>query len=126
MCVVAVVGREQRDAEVARELDELRVDAILLREAVVLELDEERVTPEDRLEASHEIARAVVVVGKQGLGDGTAEATGGCDQTGGVLLEQLEVDARLVVVAVEVRVRRDLDEVAVALVRLREHGEVVD
>src|SRR5439155_5409012 len=85
MCVVAVVGREQRDAEVARELDELRIDAVLLGEAVVLELDEERVTPEDRLEASHEIARAVVVVGKQGLGDGTAEATGGGDQTGGVL-----------------------------------------
>ena len=44
----------------------------------------------------------------------------------GVLLEQLEVDARLVVVAVEVRVRRDLDEVAISLGGLGEDREVVD
>ena len=43
-----------------------------------------------------------------------------------MLLEELEVDARLVVVAVEVRVRRDLDEVAVTLGGLGEDREVVD
>ena len=43
-----------------------------------------------------------------------------------VLLEQVEVDARLLEEAVEVRARRHLDEVAVALRRLREQREVVD
>ena len=41
-------------------------------------------------------------------------------------LEQLPVAARLVVVAVEVRGARHLDEVAIALVRLGEHREVED
>ena len=43
-----------------------------------------------------------------------------------MLLEQFEVDAGLVVVAVEVRVRRDLDEVAVPLGGLGEDREVID
>ena len=63
--VVAVVGGEQRRAHVAREPDQLRVDLQLLGEPVVLELDEERVAPEDVLEAVDERARAVVVVLQQ-------------------------------------------------------------
>jgi hypothetical protein len=41
-----------------------------------------------------------------------------------VALEQLPVDARLVVVALEVAERRELDQVRVALVGLREEGQV--
>ena len=126
MGVVTVVGREQRRAQVARQPDELRVDARLFRQPVVLQLDEERVAPEHRLEAVDELARAGVVVGEQALGHRAAETPAGGDETLRVLLEQLEVDARLVVVAVEVRVRRDLDEVAVPLGGLGEHREVVD
>ena len=55
-----------------------------------------------------------------------AEAPARRDQTRAVLLEQLEVDARLVVEAVEVRVRGDLDQVPVPVVRLREQRQVVD
>ena len=65
--VVTVVGCEQRGAEVARQPDELRIDALLFGEAVVLQLHEERVAPEDRLEPVDELARAGVVVGEQGL-----------------------------------------------------------
>jgi hypothetical protein len=43
-----------------------------------------------------------------------------------VLLQELEVDARLVIEAVEVRVRGDLDQVPVPGVRLREQRQVVD
>ena len=124
--VVTVVGREQRSAQVARQADELRVDARLFRQPVVLQLDEERVAAEHRLEAVDELARAGVVVGEQTLRHRAAETSRGGDQTLRVLLEQLEVDARLVVVAVEVRVRRDLDEVAVSLGGLGEDREVVD
>jgi len=42
------------------------------------------------------------------------------------LLQELEVDARLVIEAVEVRVRGDLDQVSVPGVRLREQRQVVD
>ncbi len=124
--VVTVVGREQRGTEITRQPDELRVDALLFGETVVLQLHEEGVAPEDGLEPVDELARARVVVGEQGLRHGSAETTGGGDQPFGMLLEELEVDARLVVVAVEVRVRRDLDEVAVTLGGLGEDREVVD
>ena len=54
------------------------------------------------------------------------EAAGRADQAPSVLLEELEVDARLLEEAVEVRVRRHLDEVAVPLVGLRQQREVED
>jgi len=41
-----------------------------------------------------------------------------------VSLEELPVDARLVVVALEISERGELDEVGVALVRLGEEGEM--
>src|SRR5205085_6459518 len=52
------------------------------------------------------------------------EATRERDQPGAVLLEELPVDARLVVVAFEVPERGEPDEVRVALARLREEREV--
>ena len=48
--------------------------------------------------------------------DAPREAAGERDQPGGVALEQLPVDARLVVVALEVAERAELDEVRVARV----------
>src|SRR5205085_4265564 len=58
------------------------------------------------------------------LGDAAGKATRERDQPGTVPLEQLPVDARLVVVALEVAERGELDQVAVALVRLSEEREV--
>ena len=124
--VVRVVGGEQRRAHVARQPDELRVHLQLLGQAVVLQLDEERVAPEDRLEAVDVLPGELVVVLQDRLRDRAAEAAGGADEALVVLLEQLEVDPRLLEEAVEVRVRRHLDEVAVALRRLGQQREVVD
>ena len=126
MRVVAVVGREQRRADVARDAQQARVHPVLVGEAVVLELDEERVAPEDRLEPRRELAAAVVVVREEALADGAPEAPARGDQTLAVALEQVEVDPGLVEEAVEVGVRRDLDEVAVAGVALGEQREVED
>ena len=124
--VVRVVGGEQRRAHVARELDQLRVDLQLLGQPVVLQLDEERVAPEDRLEALDVLLRELVVALEDRLRHRAAEAAGGADEALVVLLEQVEVDARLLEEAVEVRARRHLDEVLVALRGLGEQGEVVD
>ena len=117
--VVAVVGGEQRRAQLACEPDELRVHPALLGEAVVLQLHEERVAAEDRLEAVDELGRTGVVVREQSLRHRAAEAARRGDESLVVPLEELEVDAGLVEEAVEVRVRRHLDEVAVALRRSR-------
>ena len=107
------------------DLDQLRVGAVLLGDAVVLELDEEVVAPEDLLEAAGLLERLVEAVGEQALEHVAAEAAGGGDDAAAVLGEQLPVDLRLAVVALEERPRRQLDEVPVALVRLRQRGQVV-
>jgi hypothetical protein len=49
--VVAVVGGEQRGADPLGDLDQLRVGAVLVGDAVVLDLDEQVVPPEDVLQA---------------------------------------------------------------------------
>ena len=53
--VVAVVGGEQRRAELAGDLDQPGIGLVLLGQAVVLELDEEVVAAEDVLEAAGEL-----------------------------------------------------------------------
>ena len=124
--VVAVVGREQRRAHLVRDAHQLRVHLLLLDETVVLELDEERVAPEDRLEPLDELTRVLAVALEERLAHRAAEAAARADQPVAVLLEQLEVHARLREEAVDVGLRRDLDEVLVARGRLGEEGEVED
>ena len=76
---------------------------MLLGDAVVLQLDEEVVAPEDVLQAAGRLHGAVEVVAQQVLEHVAAEAAGGGDEALAVLLEQLPVDAGLVVVALEER-----------------------
>ena len=55
--VVAVVRREQRRVDRAGDLHQLRVRALLVGDAVVLQLDEEVVAPEDVLEPARDRER---------------------------------------------------------------------
>ena len=124
--VVAVVGGQQRGADPLGDLDQLGVRLVLLGEAVVLQLDEEVVPAEDVLEPGGGLDGAVEVALEEPLADEAAEAAAGGDQALPVLLEELEVEAGLVEEPVEVGGRRDLDEVLVALGRLRQQGQVED
>ena len=124
--VVAVVGREQRGVQVVGEGEQAGVHPLLVGDAVVLELDEELVAAEHVLEPGGEGAGRGRVVGEEPLAHRAAEAAAGGDDPFAVLFEELEVDTRLVEEPVEVRVRRELDEVAVAGVVLGEEGEVED
>ena len=90
----------------------------------VLHLDVRVVAPEnlgEAVEVCGGVSRAVLL---QRLADAAGQAAGEGDKTGRVALEQLPVDPRLVVVALEVAQARELDQVAVALVRLGEQGQV--
>ncbi len=69
--------------------------------------------------------RLGLVARQQCLQHDTAQASGRGDQPVVVSLEELPVDPRLVVVALEVRRRGQLHEVAVALDVLRQEGQVV-
>ncbi len=127
MGVVAVVGGEHRGLDLPRDLEQQRVRPPLLGHAVVLELDEEVVAPEDVLEAGGLLQRHLLLALEQRLQHVSAEAAGGGDQPVGVLFEELPVGPGLVPVALQVGLRRDLDEVAVpGLVLGQQDGVVVE
>ena len=90
----------------------------------VLQLDVDGVAAED-LREPVELAGGVggpVLLDR--LRDAARHAAGERDHALGVPLEQLEVDARLVVVALEVAERGELDQVPVADLVLREQRQV--
>ena len=124
--VVAVVGREQRRIELARDVEQRADDLGVVVDAVVLELDEEVLAPEDLLEPRRRGQRRAFVALQDELRHEPAEAARGRGDALVVRGEQLPVGAGLVVVAVEVRHARDLDQVAVALIGLGEQREVED
>ena len=122
--VVDVARRHERQARGGGELRELGVDPLLLGEPRVLDLDVRRVAAEDLrepVEVGGGVLRAALL---ERLADTAREAPRQRHDALRVPLEQLPVDARLVVVALEVAERGELDEVAVALVRLGEQRQV--
>ena len=122
--VVDVVGGDDAELELAGELEEVGDDALLLLEAVVHELDDEVLAAEDLDELAAGLAGGLVVAAKEGLGNDALEAAGEADQAVGVLGELLEVGARLVVQAPDVRVGDELGEVLVAFEIPGEHAHV--
>ncbi len=122
--VVDVAGRHRRQPALLGERDELGIDPLLDVEVRVLELDVDPVAAEDLLEPVELRLGVAVAVLLERLADAAGEAARERDQPAAVPLEQLPVDARLVVVALEVAERGQLDQVRVALVRLGEEREV--
>ena len=108
-----------------RDTDQSGVGTRLLGQAVVLELDEEVVAPEHVLESPRQLEGALLVAGQQCLEHDPAEAPGRGDDALVVAFEQFPVDAGLVVVPLEVRGRRQLEQVPVPLGRLGQQRQVV-
>ena len=125
MRVVAVVRRQQRRADPTGDLDQLRVGAVLIGDPVVLQLDEEAVAPEDVLQPGCTLLGLHLIPRQERLQHDAAEAPGRGDQAFVVTLEQLPVHAGLVVVALEVRGRRQLHQIAVAVDVLGQQRQVV-
>ncbi len=125
MHVVAVVRREHRRAQRLRDVEQALHRLALRGDAVVLQLDEEVIGPEDLAEARSGRERAGIVAGEHRLQHVATEAPSRGDEALVVPVEQLPVEARLVVVALEEREARELDEVLVARLVLGEQGQVV-
>jgi hypothetical protein len=123
--VVDIVGGDEADAELGGEGGELRVDLFLLRQAVVLELDEEAPGAEDvDIFAGQGLGAGRVATQQQG-GHLAGQATAEGDEALAVFAEKLFVDARLVVEAFGVGAGDELHEVAVACVVFGEQHEMV-
>ena len=107
------------------DLHQGRVGLVLLGQPVVLQLDEEIAAAEDVLQPAGQRLGLAPVVGQQGLEHHPAQAAGGGDEAVVVPLEQLPVEAGLVVIALEVGRRGQLEQVPVALGGLGQQRQVV-
>ena len=123
--VVHVARADDRQAGLGGQRQEAGVDALVLVDAGVLQLDVDVLAPEDLHEAVELLARTGLIARQQRRARAPGEAAGQRDDAVGVGLEQLVVDARLVVVALEVAERAELDEVVVAGRRLGQQRQVV-
>ena len=123
--VVAVVGGDQRQAEIFFQLEQAGMDAVFQLQALILNLEEEIFFAEDVGVRAGSRARGVVVAFDQALGDFALQASGEADQSAGVLGEKLLADPRLVVKAVQRGFGRDLDQIAVAFFVLGQHQQMV-
>ena len=123
--VVGIIGTDEGNAGPARDLQEPLPDRGLLGHPVVLDLQEVVVGSEDlQVLARHPLGQ-VQVAAQDGLGKLAADAPGEADQPLTVRGEQLLVDARLVVVALEVGDGGELDQVGVAGVVTGEQDQMV-
>ncbi len=122
--VVHVSRRNERQARLLGECDEQRVDLSLLSEPGVLDLDVRRVAAEDLDEAIEVCVRVRRPALRERARHPAREAARQRHDPLRMPLEELPVDARLVVVALEVAERGELDEIRVALVRLGQQRQV--
>ena len=114
----------QRQPGLRRQAQELLVEARLLGDAVVLELEEEVALPEDVAVLPRQAPGLLPVVHLQRLGDLATQAGGEAHEALGVAGQVLAVDARLVVVALEVGVGQQAGQVPIPHEVLREQDEV--
>ena len=110
--IVHVVGGHQFYAVLARQPHEAGQNEFLVADIVVLYLDV-KVLAEQRLEPLDVPVRLLVLVGQKRLRNDAGQTRGQTDQPLGVLFEQFEVDARLVIQSLGVRQRHHLDEILV-------------
>ena len=123
--VVDVVGGHRAQAGLLGEPRELRQQLALLGQAGVLQLDEDVLGAEElRQTADLGQRRLVVAVAQQQRGDAPLMQPVRAMRPSWCSLEQLPVGARLVVVALEVGARGELDEVLVAGLVARQQREV--
>ena len=110
--------------DLGAQAQQLLVQPVLLGDLVVLELEEEAVRAQDVGVRPGDAPRRLPVVGLERPGDLAVEARRQADEPRAVLGEVVAVDARLVVVAVDVGVGDDAAQVLVARPVLRQQDQV--
>ena len=123
--IVAVVGGDQRHVEVLLQLQQVRLNSLFVGNALVLNLQIEIALPENVLVSYSGFARGVVLAFGQVLRNFALQTRRQADQSLRVFGEKFLADARLVIEAVQRRLGNDPDQIAIALVVLRQHDEMV-
>ena len=116
--VVRVVGGHQRQSGLLRQAVQLRNEPAVLVQVVVLHFQKEVLPPQNVGVRVRQAQRVVVLVREQRLRNLAAQTRREADQPLGVPRQQIQVDARFVIEALQVSRGDQLDEVAIALLVL--------
>ena len=122
---MAIVGPHQRQIQVPGDFQEPPVDLFLLRNPLVLDLQEKIPATEDLEVRLGGPLGTVSVIPQEAGGDLPSQTGGSADQPFRVLGQELPVDPRLVVETVQVGTRDKLEEVLIAGPVLGEEDQVV-
>ena len=112
--IVKVICKDERKSNLRGELEELLIQPLLLWKSMVLHLKVETLLAEDFAITSSKISRMLPVIHLKCARNLAVQATGKSDQPLRVLRQVIKVDARLVIHAVEVRIRYKATKVAIA------------
>ena len=123
--VVPVVRGNQRQVEFPCQLHELPGNLLLPVHAVVLDFDVEVIRAKQIAVAERQFPRLLLVPIPERPRNLARRTTRKANETLVILLQQFVVRPRLVVEAFQLRLRRQLDEILVALVVFRQKREVV-
>ena len=123
--VVRVVRRDRRNAGLRGKPQQVRQDLPLLGEAVIHDLDEVAVHPEEVAIPEGRLLRALVVADPETLRNLRVQAARERDDSLVMLLEKLPVHARLVIEAGEERLGHEPRQVPIAVRRLDEQRQVI-
>ena len=117
--IVNVIGADEFQAELLCPRNEEFVDLDLFGNAVVLQFEEKIFRAERLLEKIHRVARLVDLILHDQIWNLAREAAGQRDQTFAVRRENFFVNARLVIIALQMRGGGELDEIFIAGLILR-------
>jgi hypothetical protein len=123
--IVAVVGGHQRNVQLFLQTEQVRLNLLLQLQALILNLEEEIPPAEDVLILRRRRARRLVLIRHQVLAQLAREAAGKPDQPLCMLRQIFLADARLSIEPVQRRLRRDANEIPIALLVLRQHQQMV-
>src|SRR5215469_4417650 len=122
---MAIIGGDQRNSAFARKLHQISIDARLDLEPLILHLKEKVSFAENVSKPEGVLSRPLVFLLEQRVGNFAAQACGKRKETFSVLGEQIMVDARLVVKAVQKAGGDQPDEITVSLFVLAQQHEMV-
>ena len=123
--VVAVIGGDDRQAEVLAELQQLGVGAALAVNAVIHELQVHVVVSQNLAVAVDGVRRLLQVAVEDVSVDFALEAAGEADQALGMLGQKFFVDAGTVIKALQERLAQEAGEVLITGVIAGQQGQVV-
>src|SRR3989441_12192841 len=122
---MAIVRGDERDSGLARESGELGVDLVFFGNPLVLDCKEKVSFSKDVAQIVGGLAGRVVTVGAERHGHFSAQASRERDQALRMVCQQVLVNPRLVVVALQIGRRGELDQVSIAALVLAKQHQVV-